>query len=581
MTADKQNHLLSAGLTAVFTFLFLLLLPTQMGGDKSYIILAGNSMEPTFTQGDLVIVRRQLTYAVGDAVQYEHPYINAVFHRIVGRDGEKYVLQGDNNGWLDSTQPTNDQIVGKLWVHIPNAGAWIAKLRSPQTLAMTSTLFSALIVLSFIDLSSLLSPQNGLPGKEKPAMITSDSRPMNRFKETAAKYNPLRWLTTRQISILSYVGMGAAIALYLIVIGFSNPVSYDEIQNIKYTHHGRYAYTALADQDVYDADAIRTGEPIFLRLNDNFDVFFEYTLTSEELHNVTGSYRMLATVSADNGWNRSFELVPSTPLDGPQAIIVGTVDLSEILRQVNIMKEETGLQTNRFSLWVMPVVDIQGDIKGAHIEDQFAQPLEFRFDELQVTLRPDAVLEPSEEEGFLYPATLRGTVTLPLVNWQLDVLWMRIIGVGLMVAMLGTAGALVLIWRAGDGKQPTPETATNQNTPARRPTPQAEIVPPPLKAAAIPPSVSELGSEATPGMDVTQPSQRKAAPATPMLGGEIVERDQMDMAGRRVMHLSSLDELTKLGQTQGQTIFLVRDAAGKHYYMHSGVTDNTYLFEER
>jgi hypothetical protein len=370
-------------------------------------------------------------------------------------------------------------------------------------------------------------------------------------------------------------------------------VTYDQIQNITYTHQGSYNYTALADQDVYDSSAIRTGEPIFLRLNDSFEVLFNYELVSEELHNVTGSYRMLATISGENGWNRSLELVGETPLDGPQAAIVGTVDLLEIQKQVNIMKNETGLQTSRFSLWVMPVINIEGDIKDAHIEDQFAQPLEFRFDELQVTLRPDAELEPSEVEGFLYPATLRGTVSLPLVNIEMDVLWMRMLGVALMVLAVGVALALVFIWRAEQSQPAAPAPVRITNPLAQQPAPiqtPAKTASPPTLGKIIPiatPAAMVEAARPEPEMGITQPSRVVEAtvdapevsnPET--VGGEIEEVAQMNLEGRRMMRLGSLAELVKLAETQRKPISMVRSDEANRYYLNSPVTDSTYWFEE-
>jgi hypothetical protein len=303
---------------------------------------------------------------------------------------------------------------------------------------------------------------------------------------------------------------------------------------------------------------------------------------------------MLATISGENGWNRSFELVGETPLDGPQAAIVGTVDLIEIQKQVNIMKNETGLQTSQFSLWVMPVVNIQGDIKDAHIEDQFAQPLEFRFDELQVTLRPDAELEPSEEEGFLYPATLRGTVSLPLVNIEMDVLWMRMLGVALMVLAMGIGLALVFIWRA-EQNQPTATAPMRITNPlAQQPAPfsaQAKPTPMPAVEKSVPkpaPAPVIKTTQPEPEMSTTQPS--RAAEITvnapeisepKSLAGEIVEVAQMNLDGRQMMRLGSLAELMKLAETQHQPISMVLSNDAKRYYLNSPVTTSTYWFEER
>ena len=49
---------------------YFLLAPTQLGGAVTYVIVDGNSMEPNFHLGDLVLLRTKASYQVGDAVAY-------------------------------------------------------------------------------------------------------------------------------------------------------------------------------------------------------------------------------------------------------------------------------------------------------------------------------------------------------------------------------------------------------------------------------------------------------------------------------------------------------------------------------
>ena len=66
----------------------VLALPVALGGNTTYTIVAGHSMEPSLESGDLVITRRQASYDVGDVVVYEIPEGSPgagvkVIHRIV------------------------------------------------------------------------------------------------------------------------------------------------------------------------------------------------------------------------------------------------------------------------------------------------------------------------------------------------------------------------------------------------------------------------------------------------------------------------------------------------------------------
>ena len=119
-----------AGLLCVLVG-WLYLAPAQIGGATSYAVVVGSSMEPKLGADDLVLVRPQARYAAGDVVLYDDPQLRSkVLHRIVRVDGERYVLKGDNNDYLDSFQPTAQQIVGALWVTAPGVGrvtTWLAR----------------------------------------------------------------------------------------------------------------------------------------------------------------------------------------------------------------------------------------------------------------------------------------------------------------------------------------------------------------------------------------------------------------------------------------------------------------------
>ncbi len=60
--------------------------PQPLGGPTSMVITSGNSMEPKFHSGDMVIVREADDYDVGDVVAYRSEELNSVvLHRIIAR----------------------------------------------------------------------------------------------------------------------------------------------------------------------------------------------------------------------------------------------------------------------------------------------------------------------------------------------------------------------------------------------------------------------------------------------------------------------------------------------------------------
>jgi signal peptidase len=107
--------------------------PSSLGGATTVVIVSGSSMEPTFSDGDLVIAREG-PVDIGDIVVYQPAEIGGarVVHRIIGGDPiEGYQIQGDNNGWVDQWSPTQDEIVGRVDVHLPGGGRLAQAIISP------------------------------------------------------------------------------------------------------------------------------------------------------------------------------------------------------------------------------------------------------------------------------------------------------------------------------------------------------------------------------------------------------------------------------------------------------------------
>lgn len=120
---------------------FAWLRPTALGGDASYVIVRGTSMEPTYHDGDLVLARRAGSYAKGDVIVFQvggafnDPAM--VIHRIVGGDGHRgHVTRGDNRDRTDPWQPRDASIIGKATFALPGFGRAADVVRSPWFLAL-------------------------------------------------------------------------------------------------------------------------------------------------------------------------------------------------------------------------------------------------------------------------------------------------------------------------------------------------------------------------------------------------------------------------------------------------------------
>ncbi|HEX5615151.1 MAG TPA: signal peptidase I [Acidimicrobiia bacterium] len=120
--------------------------PVTLGGDTAYVIVAGNSMRPTYAPGDLVVTRAKSKYIAGDIVLYRVPKDQPgeglrVIHRIVdvNTDGT-YVTQGDNRDRADEWTPRAENVEGKPRYIVRGLGIWLRKLLEPHVLAVVMAL---------------------------------------------------------------------------------------------------------------------------------------------------------------------------------------------------------------------------------------------------------------------------------------------------------------------------------------------------------------------------------------------------------------------------------------------------------
>lgn len=101
--------------------------------NKDYCYLStgvGNSMEPTISDGDMLIIL--LSYSpdfsldVGDILVYNYDDSIVVGHRIIDIRGDRYYVQGDNNPLRDSVVVDGSLIIGKI-IGIIDGGNFVSK----------------------------------------------------------------------------------------------------------------------------------------------------------------------------------------------------------------------------------------------------------------------------------------------------------------------------------------------------------------------------------------------------------------------------------------------------------------------
>ena len=102
-------------------------LPMPLGYGGA-VVLSG-SMEPTIMTDELIIVKAEDSYAVGDVVVFQNGRMFVV-HRIVDMDADTVITRGDANN-MDDAPIEITQIKGRVIAHVPYVGALIRLLKTP------------------------------------------------------------------------------------------------------------------------------------------------------------------------------------------------------------------------------------------------------------------------------------------------------------------------------------------------------------------------------------------------------------------------------------------------------------------
>lgn len=104
----------------------------MIGGYSALIVLSG-SMEPTIMTGEVIVIRSEPEYEVGDILTYREGSI-LVTHRIVDETTTTFTTRGDANNTNDDPIEKT-QAIGKTIFHIPYLGKAILFVQSPVGLA--------------------------------------------------------------------------------------------------------------------------------------------------------------------------------------------------------------------------------------------------------------------------------------------------------------------------------------------------------------------------------------------------------------------------------------------------------------
>ena len=372
MSTGRVSGIVTGVLAAVvLVAAWIFFAPTQAGGGTSYAIIVGNSMEPKLHRGDLAIVRKQSSYRVGDAVLYDSRDLGSkVLHRIVRVEDGRFVLKGDNNDFIDAEHPTEEQIVGSLWVTAPAVGRATEWLREP--------LHSALLV----GLVTLIALGGGLGTG---AAVRRGAQPQRSRPRVAPVPRAPRALPEELKPILTGLAVAAVACIGLAFVSFGRPVSTTANVEAAYAHQGRFEYEARVPKSpVYPDGHVSTGEPVFQRLVSRLRVTFSYRLESELPVTAHGRIALDARISDGRGWERILPLAPERPFAQESSTVSGILDLERLQRITDQVRDLTGSAQTAYTVAVLPRVQVTGRVGGEAVDAAFAPALSFDAGDLRL-----------------------------------------------------------------------------------------------------------------------------------------------------------------------------------------------------
>lgn len=405
----------------VFLVLFRFLAPVQFGGTSTYLILIGNSMEPKFHQGDLVVLRQQRDYQIGDIVAYEYPELGTVFHRIVDVDNGKYVMQGDNNDFLDPYTPAPEEVLARFWLHLPNAGKVMKFLRSPMVLPIFVIFSTGLMAFLILHQPKKRAPKSAAP---RPA-------PLNEKPMIKSEFSPNQDMLILLTTVL-------LISLAVTVYAFVQPTTEMVTVPIDYSHNGVFSYTAPVPADLFNDGLVRSGEPLFRNLVSGFTVTFDYQFQSAEAVTLAGTYDLLMEISEPNGWRKTYRLLGPVHFSGTEFTAVSYVDFGPIQQIIDNLEAQTLVSRTEYTMTIYPDISLVGQLNGALFEDTFTPSLQFTFNDTMVSYKGESSL--GEPIDAFHP--IKGGNTLQMEAQKTTV---NLLGAEVGIGALRTGGIIGLV----------------------------------------------------------------------------------------------------------------------------------------
>jgi signal peptidase I len=435
MSAAPRAVRLSVVLTLVLAAVWLFW-PSGLGGGTVYVTTHGISMEPRFHTGDLAIIRAADHYSVGDVVAYQSVSLQTiVMHRIVSRDGDRFVIQGDNNSWLDQDRPTKNEILGSLFLRVPQGGETLATLSSPGALAI---LASAALVLA-----GMLRAPRGRHGAVRRIRRATSRRGRPSFSTPVRARGRQAALVSGAVALVAAAGCVALLVM---------PSTSTDTRTLEVTQQGRFSYTGQAvPGTTYPTGVIATGETVWTRLARGLTISFQNSVTGPGLSDVRGTIRLDVSVSAPDGWTAIVTSGSVTAMANGTGTASVLVDSAAAAALLSRHYAEIGVSGGNGTLTITPVAETVGKVQGHAFTAGSPAGLTFSMD--GTSLRPlptaGAGFAPSSQVPIKVDHVAPRRLTVLAISIPVGLA--RVASVAILVVALMVLGAAAWIGRAARG----------------------------------------------------------------------------------------------------------------------------------
>lgn len=299
----------------------------------SYVVTSGDSMQPGYHAGDLVVVARSSSYHSGQIVAYEYRHVT-VLHRIIGGDADGYTTKGDNNQSIDPGHPRAEELLGRAVLHIPAGGTWLRRLTSPPVLAAIAFL---LMLGSGTAARRRRRRRLRMAGRnnEPPAVPGTTA-------VLAAMRSPRLRIAAVVLAALGLPGAMLGIAAWSRPQFLAAPLPQPPARAVTFS----YA-TTVAPTPAYDGTTVTSPDPVFRTVANDVTVTHAYT-------GPPGQISVEARLSTAAGWHSTVPLSGGRSFSG--ASYTGTVrlDLDALQARADAGAKATGTSAGELDVAIVP-----------------------------------------------------------------------------------------------------------------------------------------------------------------------------------------------------------------------------------